>query len=117
MVNAIFCPLLFLSLPLLVFSNPLPTCLPPNADTPLWELSDWSTDFTLPDGGAVIFRLFSTLTGYGALCFRRGAFPEGQCIWVEGGTGEDDDTETWFWYDEKIGRLVVSQMSSCEGVG
>jgi hypothetical protein len=64
----------------------LSTCLPPTQDTPLCTLTDWSTEFTLPDGGAVIFRLSNTLTGYGALCFRRGAFPEGQCIWAEGGT-------------------------------
>jgi len=61
----------------------------------------------------VIFRLSNSLTGYGALCFRRGAFPEGQCIWVEGGTGEDDDTETWFSYNERIGELVVYQEWGC----
>lgn len=66
---------------------------PPTQDTPLWTLTDWSTDFTLPDGGSVIFRISNTLTEYGALCFRRGALPEGQCIWVDGGTeSEDDDT-------------------------
>lgn len=114
-------PLPFLVLPpylltkALAASTPLPTCLTPDPDVPLWTISDWSTDFTLPDGGAVIFRLSNTLTGFGALCFRRGAFPEGQCIWVEGGTGEDDDTATWFWYDERLGDLRVYQDWSCDG--
>ncbi|KAK0651101.1 hypothetical protein B0T16DRAFT_403177 [Cercophora newfieldiana] len=97
-----------------VFCAPVPACAPPDLNTPLWTVSDWSTDFTLPDGGAVIFRLYNTLTGYGALCFRRGPFPEGQCIWVEGGIGEDDDTETGFSYDEKVGDLLVYQEWSCD---
>ena len=107
--------LVLLTLPFLNLCTTLPTCVAPAPDTPLWTISDWSTDFTLPDGGAVIFRLHNTLTGYGALCFRRGAFPEGQCIWVDGGTGEEDDTETWFAYDETVGNLLVQQGWSCDG--
>lgn len=110
-------PALLTSL-LLLLSTPLSlsTCLPPTQDTPLWTLTDWSTDFTLPDGGSVIFRLSNTLTGYGALCFRRGALPEGQCIWAESGTqGEDDDTQSWFSYDERVRELVVGQGWSCQG--
>ncbi|KAK3387823.1 hypothetical protein B0H63DRAFT_165484 [Podospora didyma] len=123
--------LLLLAIPFLAASSaapsPLPPCSPlPDANTPLWNLSDWSTDYTLPDdGGTVSFRLVNALTGYGALCVRVGPYPEGYCVSGagQGGTstgveeGDDDDTGTLFTYYEGVdGELSVYQEWSCGGV-
>lgn len=123
-------------------SPKLPICPTPysaNSSTPLvspdlpplqlWTLSDWSTDYTLPDGGSIIFRLRNTLTGYDALCFRRGLYPEGYCLQaITDGKGEgegegegqgssssseEDTTGTIFQYYDKIGLLQVYQEWDC----
>lgn len=87
------------------------TALPPSS--PTWRLEDWFTDFSTPDGGAVIFRLANLVTGFDSLCFRRGLAIEGQCIWTAGGEEVDDETETWFSFDEGTGELRVYQRWSC----
>jgi len=105
--------LLLLTLPFLTSSIHLPPCSSPDLNTPLWTLSDWTTDFTRPDAVTVIFGLSNTLTGYSARCFRDGIYPEGYCVWTEGGTGEGDDTGTLFTYYERVGELSVYQEWSC----
>ena len=105
--------LLLLTLPLFTSSTRLPLCTSPDPGTPLWTVSNWATDFTTPDANAVIFDLFNTLTGYNARCFREAIYPEGYCVWREGGTGEGDDTGTLFTYYERVGELSVYQEWSC----
>ncbi|KAM7208214.1 hypothetical protein V8F20_001494 [Naviculisporaceae sp. PSN 640] len=111
----------------------LPSCPAPLLDnasntseiTPLWTITDWSTDYTVPDGGSIIFRLLNTMTGYDALCFRRGLYPEGYCMQAvtdgnEGGTeaGQGEDTTgTIFQYYDKIGLLQIYQEWDCVGDG
>ncbi|KAM7215763.1 hypothetical protein V8F06_008873 [Rhypophila decipiens] len=87
---------------------------------PLWTLKDWSTDYTVEDGGSIIFRLVNNLTGYDALCFRRGPYPEGYCVQAitDGGEGtgtEEDTTGTIFEYYDKIGLLEIYQEWDCDG--
>src|SRR5689334_13000410 len=81
-------------------------CTLPVSPLPIWQISDFTQDFTTPDlGGSVIFHLENLLTGFGALCFRRGLYIEdvGECFWTRGGSGEDDDTTTGFLYDQNTG--------------
>ena len=106
---------LLLALPFLTSPTPLPPCTSPDANKPLWTLSDWTTDFSRPDANAVIFNLSNTLTGYSTRCFRDGIYPEGYCVPNEGGTGEDDDIGTLFTYYERVGELSVYQEWSCAG--
>ncbi|KAM7205994.1 hypothetical protein V8F33_000824 [Rhypophila sp. PSN 637] len=85
---------------------------------PLWTLKDWSTDYTLEDGGSIIFRLVNNLTRYDGLCFRRGLYPEGYCVQAitddgEGTGTEEDTTGTIFQYYDKIGLLEVYQEWDC----
>jgi len=90
----------------------IPSCVSPNPDKPLWTLSEWTTNSTSP-GGVITFLLSNTFTGYGASCFREELYPEGYCVWLEGGMGEEDDTGTLFTFYERVGLLEIYQEWSC----
>ncbi|KAK3315716.1 hypothetical protein B0H66DRAFT_533990 [Apodospora peruviana] len=85
----------------------------------LWTVSAWETDYTLPDGGSIIFRLSNPMTGYNALCYRRGLYPEGYCVNAitpdsEGSAAtEEDMTATLFQYYDKVGLLELYQEWDC----
>jgi hypothetical protein len=101
-------------------SPPLPPCgTPPNPSNPLWKLTNWSTDFTVPNEQRVLFHLANTLTGYKAECLREGPFPNGVCVGIpaEGSEGSEDDTGSIFSYNEQVGVLEVYQEWSCLGEG
>ncbi|KAK4450511.1 hypothetical protein QBC34DRAFT_493781 [Podospora aff. communis PSN243] len=92
--------------------------------TPLWEVTNWSTNFTVSNEETVLFNLTNTLTGYKAECFREGPFPNGLCVGilveedgVAAGEGEEDDTGTIFSYNERVGVLEIYQEWSCLGEG
>ena len=84
--------------------------LPTRRDLPTWSISGWSADFTTAElGGSLIFALRNEVAGSSSLCFRRGVLS--QCFWTAG-AGEED-TETYFAYDERAGRLGLNQTWSC----
>jgi hypothetical protein len=100
-----------------------PACTAPNpaSATPLWTLSQWSTNFTAPEESTVTFRLENTLTGYTALCLLQGEYPQGYCVSAAWENGIDDgvrDTATLFEYreDGQKGELSLYQEWGC-GVG
>lgn len=97
----------------LSLSVTLPPCTSPDLNTPFWTITDWFTDFTIPEEENVRFHLNNTLTGYTALCSRIGPYPEGYCVWVSGGRGEEDDTGTLFSYNERTGKFEIYQEWSC----
>lgn len=106
--------LLLFAIPFLSSSSPLPSCISPELGRPLWTLSQWTTDYTVPDGGEVTFRLLNALTGYVAFCSRVGLYAEGHCL----GVGDDEDeTGTLFTYYEGIGQLMVYQEWTCTADG
>jgi len=123
--------LTLLSLPLPITSSPTfpspsqvlsarttPLCATPDPTLPLWIVYEWSTDFSTPNAQIVMFLLENTLTGYNALCFREGPYPEGQCTRIveKGGEGEEEDTTgTIFSYNERVGVLEVYQEWDCDG--
>ncbi|KAK0613951.1 hypothetical protein B0T14DRAFT_527369 [Immersiella caudata] len=95
-----------------------PLCATPDPSLPLWIIYEWSTDFSTPENPIIMFLLENTLTGYTALCFREGPYPEGLCARVveKGGEGEDEDTTgTIFSYNERVGVLEVYQEWDCDG--